>query len=85
MDITKWTVIVLLIFTLTGCASVETMVVDPQGETYTVRSKRDACITMKKDGVELIVDNRGKMGLFENLMGILLMKTDINLKNKEGD
>jgi len=77
----KWIIIITLLFTI-GCASVKTTITNPQGETYIVQSKKDALVTMKKDGVELIVDNRGKLGLFENLMGIIFMKTDIELKNK---
>jgi len=79
----KWGVIFLLIITI-GCASVKTTITDPQGETYTIQSKKDALVVLKQGDTELTVDNRGKMGIFENLMSIMLMKTDINLKNKEG-
>ncbi len=79
----KWGVIILLVLAV-GCAAVETTITSPQGDMWIVQSKRDACVTMKKDGVELIVDNKGKLGLFENLMGIIFMKTDVEIKNKEG-
>lgn len=79
----KWGVIILLVLAV-GCAAVETTITNPQGDMWIVQSKRDACVTMKKDGVELIVDNKGKLGLFENLMGIIFMKTDVEIKNKEG-
>jgi len=80
----RWIIIITLLLTI-SCASVKTTIMNPQGEIYTIQSKKDALVTMKKDGVELIVDNRGKLGLFENLMGIIFMKTDIEIKNKEGD
>lgn len=83
----KWGLVILLML-IVGCASLnttETRVVTPEGDIYIVNSKKNAMVTLRKKGTELIVDNRGKMGLFENLMGIMLMKTDINLKNKEGD
>lgn len=83
----KWGLIILLTL-VTGCASLnitETRIATPEGDIYIVSSKKDAMVTLKKGGTELIVDNRGKMGLFENLMGIMLMKTDVNLKNKKGD
>lgn len=78
----KWSLIVLLVF-LIGCAAIRTTITDPQGEVYVVMSKKDALVTMEKDGVKLTVDNRGKMGLFENLMGVLLMKTDVEISNKD--
>lgn len=78
---------ILIFFSLlvAGCATIKTTVTDPQGKVYVVESKKDALVTYKKDDVNLVVDNRGKMGIFENLMGIMLMKTEINLKNKDGD
>lgn len=84
MDNYKWGLIILLVLVV-GCASIKTTIVDPQGATYTVQSKKDALVVLKQGDMELTVDNRGKMGIFENLMGIMLMKTEINLKNKEGD
>lgn len=68
-----------------GCASVKTTITNPQNEIWIVQSKKDALVTLKQEDMEITVDNRGKMGIFENLMGIMLMKTEINLKNKEGD
>jgi hypothetical protein len=84
VDNYKWGLIILLVLVV-GCASVKTTVVGPQGAIYTVQSKKDALVVLKQGDMELTVDNRGKMGIFENLMGIMLMKTEINLKNKEGD
>lgn len=84
MDCYKWGLVILLVLVV-GCASVKTTIINPQGEIYTIQSKKDALVIMEKDGVKLTVDNRGKLGLFENLMGIIFMKTDIEIKNKEGD
>lgn len=82
--IAKWGLIILLVFMI-GCASVKTTITNPQNEIWIVQSKKDALVTLKQEDMEITVDNRGKMGIFENLMGIMLMKTEINLKNKEGD
>lgn len=84
MDNYKWGLVILLVL-MVGCASVKTVVTNDDGITYTVYSKKDALVVLKQGNTELTVDNRGKMGIFENLMGIMLMKTEINLKNKEGD
>jgi len=80
----KWIIIITLLFTI-GCASVKTTITNPQGEVWIVQSKKDALVKLEKEGVKIEVDNRGKLGLFENLLGIIFMKTDIELKNKEGD
>ena len=80
----RWVIIFTLLFTI-GCASVKTTITSPQGDIWEVQSKKDALVTLKQNEVEITVDNRGKLGLFENLMGIIFMKTDIELKNKEGD
>ena len=78
-------ILIIIVLFCASCASVMTTVENPQGEIFTIKSKKDALVTLKQGDTELTVDNRGKMGIFENLMGILLMKTDINLKNKDGD
>lgn len=88
MDIIKRSIIILFIFTLVGCvgcASVKTTITSPDKEIWVVQSKKDALVKLEKEGTKIEVDNRGKLGLFENLMGIIFMKTDIDLKNKGGD
>lgn len=85
MDIIKRIIIILFVFILVGCASIRTTIENPQGEIFTIISKKDALVTYKQNKVEITVDNRGKLGLFENLLGIIVMKTDVELKNKEGD
>ena len=81
----KWATIILFVLSA-GCASTnETTVTMPNGDIYQVQSEKDSLVTFKQGDVELTSDRRGKMGIFENLMGILLMKTDFSLKNKAGD
>lgn len=91
MDIIKWGLIIFLLMGITGCA-VTTTIIDPCGNTWKIISKKDALVKLEKEetkleiktGIKIEVDNRGKLGLFENLMGIIFMKTDIDIKNKEG-
>lgn len=75
--------LVFLILLIAGCASIVTTVEDPHGKTWTVVSKKDSFVKLEKNGVKLEVNNQGKPGIFENLMGIMLMKTEVNLSNKE--
>lgn len=79
----KWLFLIIFILSI-GCTSIKTTITDPNGQVYIVESKKDALVTFHKDNVNLVVDNRGKMGVFENLMGIMLMKTEVSLKNKDG-
>lgn len=82
--------IILCLF-LTGCSvlstNVKTNIKDPEGKIWTIESKSDALVQIKKDGVEITVDNRGRMSAFEAIMGIVMTKTDINLglSNQPGD
>lgn len=82
--IAKWTIIILFV-SMAGCAAITTIIEDPQGETWTVVSKKDALVKLEKDNIKIEVNNQGKPGIFENLMGIMLMKTEVNLSNKDGD
>jgi hypothetical protein len=66
-----------------GC-SVKTVITMPDGDIYCVQSKKDALVKLEKDNIKLEVNNQGKPGIFENLMGIMLMKTEVNLSNKDG-
>lgn len=81
----KWIVLIIILFLFCGCSTVKTTITMPDNSVITVQSKKNGLVMLKKDGIDLTVDNKKPMGIFENLMGILLMKTDINLKNKEGD
>ena len=81
--IAKWTIIILLVL-ITGCAAITTTIEDPQGKIWIVQSKKDALVVMKKESMELTVDNRGKTSWIEGLMQYILAKPDIKLSNKEG-
>lgn len=59
---------------LSGC-TIKTHIIEPNGSTYTVESKADAKVSIKKGDWEIVVDNRGKPNIFESLLGWLLLKT----------
>ena len=66
--------ILLVLFLLYGC-TVKTQIIAPDGSAYTITSKSDAKVSMKSEGREIVVDNRGKPNVFESLLGWLLLKT----------
>ena len=71
-----------------GCAAkIQTIVTDPQGQVWTVESKSDSLVEIKRaDGVVVKVDNRGKPTFFETYMQYLLIKSapNIELSNQPG-
>ena len=68
----------LLAFTLlAGCYPIKTKIMDRDGMIFCLESVKEAVVTMKRDGVEITIDNRGRPGVLENMMGILMLKTDI--------
>jgi len=75
--------IIPLIVMLTGCGgfgNVKTTITDPEGKVWTDDSKSDALVSIKKkDGTELVIDNRGRPGLLESALGLALTKTNVNL------
>lgn len=89
MVIAKWSIVILvLVLILTGCATTldgtyKTTIEDPHGEIWTVISKKDSLVKLEKNGVKLEVNNQGKLGIVESIFGVLILKTDIELSNKE--
>lgn len=74
--------ILALVFVAVGC-TVKTQIIEPDGATYTIRSKADALVSMKIEGREITVDNRGKPNIFESLLGWLLLKTPEAIQAKQ--
>lgn len=56
--------LILLLFLLPAC-TVKTQIIDQQGQSYIVVSKTDAIVTIDKEKV--IVDNRGRPGMIEQV------------------
>lgn len=74
---------------MAGCAVTTTIKTDPNG-TYTVRSKSDALVVMersKDDDLKITVDNRGRPGLLEQILGIAVTRTtvDVNVGDDDDD
>jgi len=83
-------IIFAIIFTFTGCAhlgSVKSTVEDHKGEIWTVVSKKDGVVELKRpDGTIIKVDNRGAPGFFEQYMQYLLIQAAprVELSNQPG-
>ena len=66
--------LILLIVIMFGCAT-KTQIIEPDGSIYTIKSKTDSLVVMKKGDWDITVDNRGKPNIFESLLGWMLLKT----------
>lgn len=79
----KLLLVIMLCLFLTGCGgmlgNVKTTIEDPEGKIWSIKSKSDALVQIKKDGVEITVDNKGRMSAFEAIMGITMTNTNIAL------
>jgi hypothetical protein len=69
------TIVFLMVFCLAvmSCA-VKTTITEPSGEQFVVESKSDGFVTYEEAGRKVIVDNRGKRSLLEDLMGIFTLR-----------
>ncbi len=66
----------LVMIALAGCAGlgqVTTTVTLPNGEIFTVISKSDALVEFQQGDTKGKVDNRGKPGMIEQAIALLLM------------
>jgi hypothetical protein len=59
--------------------NVKTTIQDPNGEVWTVSSKSDALVQIKQKEVEITIDNRGRMSVFEAILGMAMTNTNVNL------
>lgn len=67
-------VLIPLLLLICGC-TVKTQIIEPDGRTYTIKSKTDSLVIVKRADWEITVDNKGKPNIFESLLGWMLLKT----------
>ncbi len=68
--------IIILALFLAACASgniITTIKMPDKKEVYEVSSKSDALVSIEKNGVKVAVDNRGRPGFFEQLLGAMFL------------
>lgn len=71
------TLILLLLLTLSGCVgfgNVTSTLTLPNGEKYVVNSKPDALVEFEQKGRKVTVDNRGRPGLIEQILGAIFLR-----------
>ncbi len=68
-----------LLFVLTGCGMVTSTVKTPTGDVYEVTSKSDALVEYNKGDTKFIVDNRGRPGLFERTLELMLLRSNVDV------
>ncbi|HEC61066.1 MAG TPA: hypothetical protein ENI27_02300 [bacterium] len=69
--------ITIITLALSACAgNIKTTIKMPDTQKlYEVSSKSDALVTIVRDGVTVTVDNRGRPGFFEQLLGAMFLRT----------
>ncbi len=75
----KLFICVMALAFLVSCASmnkIETEIIKSDGEIVIIKSKSDALVKYKDKNEEVEVDNRGRMGFFEQLLGAWAVKGD---------
>jgi|GEM_PF-2060952 len=75
--------LLLLLSSCVGFLNSKATITLPNGQKYVVSSKSDALVELtQKDGTKITVDNRGRPGLFEQLLGVILMRApDVTIEN----
>lgn len=62
----------IMSLSFTACSATRKVTM-PDGSVYLVKCRKDDFVTLKKNGVEFIVDGRGRPGMIEQALGILFM------------
>jgi len=80
-DTMKLIPIIILGLLLSACTlmNVKTEITAPDGKVWEISSKSDAVVSIKTKDTEIVVDNKGRMSVFESILGIAMTNTDINL------
>ena len=74
----KLTIIILILF-LTGCATTTKIWLDDV-EIAKIKSKSDAIVEVERDGTKIIVDNRGRPSLIEQIITMPLLVKPVEIK-----
>lgn len=71
--------LIFLIVIICGC-TVKTTITDPDGRMYIVNSRKNAIVSFKKDGADIMIDNRGLHGFISELIGAVAVGNNIARK-----
>lgn len=71
--------IILISLLLSGClGNIKSQIIWYDGREINIKSKNDGLVTVKLDGGEITVDNRGRPGFIEQIFGALLINGTVN-------
>lgn len=69
---------------LFGC-TVKTQIIEPDGSIYTIKSRSNAIVIIEEKGKKVTVNNQGKPTLFEAIITMMFMDSNITTDVIEGD
>lgn len=72
----KNTILIFIIFLFYGCTAI-TQITEPDGSIYTIKSRTNAMVTVELQGKKIIVNNQGKPTLFEAIITMMFMDSNI--------
>lgn len=55
----------------------------PDGKIIEIQNKPDGFVNVKIDGMDITVDNKKPLGVIQSLIGLGIMKTNIEISNKD--
>lgn len=64
--------IVITLAFLFGCATKSTVTL-PSGDVYAVKSKHDSLVEFQDGEKKIVVDNRGRPGMIEQVLGAIFV------------
>jgi hypothetical protein len=66
-----------------GCTTLTTKIIMPDGKIIEIQNKPDGFVNVKIDGMDITVDNKKPLGVIQSLIGLGIMKTNIEISNKD--
>lgn len=75
-------VLIFIILFSFGCTT-KTQIIEPDGSIYTIKSRTNAVVTIEEKGKKITVNNQGKPTLFESIITMMFMNTQIQNDIKE--
>lgn len=77
MSLKAWNrlLLVVLVVALFSSCTVKTQILPEGGQAYIIKSKGDALVRIEEPHRTIIVDNRGRPGIIEQVFGAILMRS----------
>jgi len=79
----KYLSVVILLLLLSGCAAFtasHATIILPNGDEYKITSStKEGVVSFEGNGVKVVMDNKPSPGLFEKILTMMFMRTDVNI------